>query len=241
MTEAPTSQLPVQRLTCHAPHPDPARAAEACAAPLGAAPGRLEFVTTAERMPDEPDLHAWLRCPRSSCAQWNKFRLVPLETAVTAAAPIEERLAQLPEDQRIAVTLLAGGLGVVRTARAVGVARKTITRWTKDEVFNSIRRAIAPRITMHHAREVLEGFFDVLAMDRKKGKAANFRWIMQRILPEFAAFEQARAEAGAPSAGVPVNLTVTQVQQSLSVEAEIRAYWDQQHGNVGSSPRAASE
>jgi hypothetical protein len=71
--------LPINTLTCHAPHPDPSHAGEACGTRLGDVPGRLEFVTTAARAPHIPDGRVRLRCPRRGCGMWNVWQLVPVD------------------------------------------------------------------------------------------------------------------------------------------------------------------
>jgi hypothetical protein len=63
---------------CHAPHPDPAKPpGTPCETFLGHVPAVLEFMTTADSCPAEPDLTVWLKCTRRHCGKWNRFRIVP--------------------------------------------------------------------------------------------------------------------------------------------------------------------
>lgn len=67
--------------TCHAPHPDPRKKGDACGSTLGWVPS-VSFVTTAGEAPKTPDGTIWLRCPRESCQQWNRFRIIAGEVRI---------------------------------------------------------------------------------------------------------------------------------------------------------------
>jgi transposase-like protein len=71
---------------------------------------------------------------------------------------LERRLASLPIRQQKAVLALANGQGVVRTARAIGVDRRTIYRWTRSKKFRDLRSELRRRVM----RPLLSGtVFDV--------------------------------------------------------------------------------
>lgn len=70
------------RLTCHAPHPDPAKRGQQCGAPLGTSDATVQFVTTAAALPSAPGPgEIWTHCPRRSCGAWNRFTRVAQERA----------------------------------------------------------------------------------------------------------------------------------------------------------------
>lgn len=155
--------LPIVRLTCHAPHPDPARKGEACGGLLGDVPGALDFVTTVRKLPTAADGLVSLRCPKNSCGAWNRFRLTPLEggaepeptpapvpavlqpTDVGTPAPpdpatrlptldeVTAALATLEPRQVRAIALRMGGLARAQAARELGLSAKTLQRWEKDD------------------------------------------------------------------------------------------------------------
>lgn len=63
------------RLTCHAPHPDPAREGETCGRILADSfPGTAEFIRTEDSPPQSALGYVVLRCSRAACRAWNVFR-----------------------------------------------------------------------------------------------------------------------------------------------------------------------
>jgi hypothetical protein len=71
----PPMPEPREKVTCHAPHPDPRKKGEACGSFLTYLPAGVEFVTTADQAPRAPDGSYWLACPRRNCGKWNRFSL----------------------------------------------------------------------------------------------------------------------------------------------------------------------
>lgn len=71
MNDTPTTS----KLICSAPHPDHDRKGFACGGFLGYAPSNLEFVGLATSAPHHSDGNVWLRCQRTGCRLWNKFKL----------------------------------------------------------------------------------------------------------------------------------------------------------------------
>jgi hypothetical protein len=70
------------RLYCAGCHPDDQRAGSACGTILGDLPSvaALRFAGLFAKAPDEPDGMVWLRCPRSRCGMWNRFRILDRRT-----------------------------------------------------------------------------------------------------------------------------------------------------------------
>lgn len=216
--------LPSEELTCRAPHRDPKKPGEPCGRSLGFHLGAYEFVTTAERRPAEPDGFAWVQCPHQRCGLWNKFRLVPLPPPDPQAA-LQERLASLRPEQQIGVYALAGGISVGVVARQLGVDRRTVFRWKKeDAVFGSVLRELGPILSEAHTRAATEALFDVIEKDRKKGVAHNARWYLSRTV--FAQFEQLRAAAG----GTAVNVNLQQIQQNNA--GHLQRIWEERRAGA---------
>jgi hypothetical protein len=139
-------------------------------------------------------------------------------------ATFDERLAKLPPEQQQAVIALAGGLGAVLTARAVGVDRRTITRWSSDLEFQRLRREIAPSLSAAHVRVALEAFFDVMEKDRVKGRSGNIRYFLNRTV--FADYSALMAKGR----GTAVSVNVAQHQEQ--VQAKIKSVWEERRGSA---------
>jgi hypothetical protein len=70
-----------QRITCHAPHPDPSKRGQACGTPLGAMDEAVQFVTTSDRDPQVEPGQIWVKCGRQTCGRWNRFTRLSKEAA----------------------------------------------------------------------------------------------------------------------------------------------------------------
>lgn len=150
---------------------------------------------------------------------------VPESPAVdTAPATFDARLAKLPPEQQQAVIALAGGLGAVMTARAIGVDRRTITRWSNDPEFQRLKREIAPTLSAAHIRVALEAFFDVMEKDRVKGRSGNIRYFLNRTV--FADYSALMAKGR----GTAVSVNVAQHQEQ--VQAKIKSVWEERRGSA---------
>lgn len=230
--------LPVTRLTCHASHSDPKKKGKVCGGLLGDVPGKYEFVTLAKRMPAELDGYVWLRCSNARCGTWNKFRILPSQQAVVAAAEesSEGALSRLPELQQRAVLALAGGLSVTATAAAIGVDRGTVIRWQKDPLFTRVRQTIGPQLSAAHLQTAFAAIFDVIEQDRKKGRARHAVWIATRLDSMLSAFERSRAAAR----GNNVNVGVSMSQSQEQTESSIKREWEVRTRGI-SAPVASEE
>jgi len=139
-------------------------------------------------------------------------------------ATFDERLGKLPPEQQQAVIALAGGLGAVMTARAVGVDRRTITRWSNDLEFQRLKREVAPSLSAAHIRVALEAFFDVMEKDRVKGRAGNIRYFLNRTV--FADYSALMAKGR----GTAVSVSVAQHQEQT--QATIKSVWEERRGSA---------
>lgn len=225
----PPTTPAISRLTCHAPHPDPKKKGEDCGGLLGDVPGKYEFVTTAKKAPAHPDGYVWLRCPGGRCATWNKFRLRPTlgDARDLEVRTVRGRFEAFPERQQQAILALAGGLSIVQVARAVGVDRATIKRWSAEPDFAEMRLTLAPELGAAHVRTAFEAFFEVIEKDRQKGRAHNIRWFLSRTV--FAELERSRAAAR----GNNVNVGVSMSQSQEQTESSIKRVWEARQRPAG--------
>lgn len=223
----PSQPAPTATLTCHAPHPDPARKGQPCGSPLGHHVGAFEFDTTAKRMPHEPDGFTWARCSRESCKAWNRFRRVSAHD-IAPVAPLrtlEERLAVLPLNQQVAAHALAGGLPYRRVAAQLGVDPSTVTRWKQDPGFLSIVLEIRPAITSTAVASVLQEFYVGMRKNLKGGSTSDHKWYLDRTL--FFENKMALARA-AKQEGANVSVNVNQQQQAT--QGAISSIWEKRGG-----------
>jgi hypothetical protein len=66
------------RLFCSGFHPDNQRIGRKCGTILGDLPSvsALKFAGLFAKAPDDPDGMVWLKCPRTKCGVWNRFRIL---------------------------------------------------------------------------------------------------------------------------------------------------------------------
>lgn len=223
---------PSTSLTCHAPHPDPARKGQPCGSPLGHHVGAFEFDTTAKRMPAEPDGCTWVRCSRDSCKAWNRFApAVEMSTNVQSAASVslEDRLAALPLPKQVAAQALAGGVPVPMIAAAIARDEKTVRRWRdEDPAFLAIVLELRPAIASTTVTNMLEFFQAAAKTNAEKGETADLRWFLDRTI--FFPNKLALARAAKPD-GQSINVNVAQQQQAT--QGAIASIWEKRGARPG--------
>lgn len=240
MTTAATT-LPIARLTCHAPHRDPRKRkkAEPCGGLLGDHAGAYQFVTTADKLPPQPDGDAYVLCAK--CQKWNRFRVVPPETTVAVPAPdatLEDRVNALPPLQQRAAIALAQGLKKAPTARLLQVDRGTVIAWSKRPDFAETVQQLAAAnagaqasVTQQHIAAALTAFFAVLEKDTSKGIAHNLRWFLSRTV--FQDIELAKKAAGGSSVNVNVQ------QQQAQTQGAITSVWEKRRAALSDTTAVA--
>lgn len=220
---------PTTTLTCHAPHPDPAKKGQPCGSPLGHQAGAFTFDTTAKQMPHEPDGYTWVRCPRGSCRAWNRFAPVAVVSPAVTPVPLEtleQRILALPLPRQIAAHALAGGLPASRVGEAVGVDERTVQRWNAEPDFRAIVLEIRPAITSTAVAAVMEDFHKAASANAAKGFTADQKWFLDRTM----FFENKLSLARAAK----------QEGQSINVNVAIASIWEKR-GVVPPGPNTGDD
>lgn len=98
------------------------------------------------------------------------------------SAAVHARLAALPRSQQLVILELAAGATVAEASRRTGVPRRTLTRWTADRAFQSIREDLTRQVNAEQVRMALAALFDVIEKERRKGISKSARYILDRTI-----------------------------------------------------------